>query len=82
MQDQVSENLEAFRRELPNLLPGHRGEHVLIHAGNMVGLYSSSLAAVTEGYIRFGEGRFSVELIDDRPEDLGFFSHVGSALRA
>jgi hypothetical protein len=82
VQDQVSGNLEAFQKALPSLLPRHRGKHALIHTGDIIGLYSSSLAAVTQGYLQFGEGCFSVELIDDVPEDLGFFSHVSSALQA
>jgi hypothetical protein len=82
MQDQTSANFEAFSRLLPDLLEQHRGYHALIHSGEIVGYYSSSIAAIKAGYKEFGEGCFSVELVDDVPEDLGFFSHVSAALHA
>lgn len=82
MQDQASANFTAFRELLPSLLAQFRGQHVLIHDGQIVGFFPSSLSAITKGYSDFGEGQFSVELVDDAPEDLGFFSHVSAALRA
>jgi len=82
MQDHVSQNLDAFRAVLPSMLAKHRGQHALIHAGEVVGLFLTSLEAIAEGYRIFGEGQFSVEPVDDIPEDLGFFSHVSAALHA
>lgn len=82
MQDQASTNFQLFKDVLPSLLPEHRGEHVLMHSGCIVGYFPSSIAAIKAGYQLYGEGMFSVEIIDDQPEDLGFFSHVSAALRA
>lgn len=82
MQDQASTNFEMFRETLPSLLAQHRGQHALIHAGQIIGYFPTSISAIRKGYTEFGEGQFSVELVDDSPEDLGFFSHVSAALRA
>lgn len=82
MQDQASINFEMFREALPSLLPQHRGEHALIHEGEIIAYFPSSLGAIKAGFMQFGEGQFSVELIDDTPDDLGFYSHVSAALRA
>lgn len=82
MQDQVSANLRAFCNLLPSLLVNHRGEHALLHDGEVVGFFERSLDAILVGCRRFGEGNFSVESVNDQPEDLGFFSHVTSTLQA
>lgn len=82
MQDHVSQNLDAFRAVLPSLLAKYRGQHALIHVGEIVGFFRTSLEAIEEGYQIFGEGQFSVEPVDDTPQDLGFFSHVSAALHA
>ncbi len=82
MHDQSTSNLEWFKSRLPELLSVHRGKHALLHDRGVIGFYESSLEAILDGMNRFGEGRFSVEPVDDTVEDLGFYSHVSSALHA
>lgn len=82
MSDQAFTNFKMFREILPTLLLQHRGEHALISEGQIVEYFPSSLTAIKAGFTEFGEGRFSVELVDDTPDDLGFYSHVSAALRA
>ncbi|MEZ5681032.1 MAG: hypothetical protein R3E14_07005 [Erythrobacter sp.] len=82
MSSQVELNYSWFKANLASLIKQHRGAHALIHDRAISGYYPSSLEAVTAGLTKFGEGNFSVEVIDDRVEDLGFYSHVGSALQA
>jgi hypothetical protein len=64
------------------LLSAHRGEHALLHNNGVTAFYQTSFEAIKAGFARFGEGNFSVELVDDSVEDLGFYSHVSAALHA
>ena len=82
MRDQVAANYEWFRQCLPALLHTHRGQHALLHDEAVTSYHATSLEAVKAGLIKFGEGKFSVEAIDDEVADLGFYSHVDSALLA
>lgn len=82
MQDQVSSNYKWFQDLLPELMVKHRGKHALLHSEKIVDFFPSSLDAVKEGLKKFGEGNFSVEAVDDKVEDLGFYSHVSATLHA
>ena len=82
MEDQAESNFRWFKSNLSSLITQHKGWHALLHNRGIAGFYRTSLEAVTAGLTEYGEGNFSVELIDDRVEDLGFYSHVGSALHA
>lgn len=82
MSDRSQDDYVWFRSQLRKLLPDHHGEHALLHDRSVAEYFPSSLEAVKAGLIRFGEGNFTVELVDDRVEDLGFYSHVSAALRA
>lgn len=80
--DITDQDFFKFQELLPTILKDHKGEHALLHSGNIEGYFSSSLEAIKAGLDRFGEGRFSVQLVHDQIDDLGFFSHVNSALQA
>jgi hypothetical protein len=82
MHDQSAVNYAWFQKILPDLLKTHKGQHALLHNNHVTDYYKSSLDAVKAGLGQFGEGNFSVELIDDAVEDLGFYSHVSAALHA
>lgn len=78
----IDQNFRKFQELLPTILKDHRGQHALLYSGNIEGYYSTSLDAIKVGLERFGEGQFSVQHVDDEINDLGFFSHVNSALHA
>ena len=82
MPDQTEANYSWFKQCLPALLATHRGQHALLHNKRVEGYFATSLEAVKAGLNLFGDGNFSVEPVDDSIEDLGFYSHVGAALRA
>ena len=82
MRNHAEANYEWFRKRLPGFLTAHRGEHALLHERDVADFYQSSLDAIKAGIKRFGEGNFSVEPVDDTIEDLGFYSHVSTTLRA
>ena len=65
----LESELRVFEARLPDLLPRHRGEFVLIHGDEFIGLYPTSHAALAEGYRRFGVAEpFLVgEVAEQRP---------------
>lgn len=82
MLDQSEDNYRWFKGSLVDLMATHRGLHALLHNQSVDGYFRTSLEAIKAGLSKHGEGNFSVELVDDVVEDLGFYSHVSSALRA
>ncbi|MEO1046543.1 MAG: hypothetical protein AAFX04_13975 [Pseudomonadota bacterium] len=82
MADQTATNYTWFQQNLSDLLINHRGQHALIHNQKIVGFFQTSLEAIKDGLKHYGENNFSVECVDDKVEDLGFYSHVSAALHA
>lgn len=82
MRDQADANYRWFKDQRRRLMTSHSGRHALLHNQAVDGFFDSSLEAVKVGLIQHGEGNFSVEPVDEAVEDLGFYSHVGAALRA
>ena len=82
MRDQSEENYRWFKGCLAELMVSHRGFHALLHNQSVEDYFGTSLDAIRVGLSKHGEGNFSVELVDDVIEDLGFYSHVSSALHA
>lgn len=82
MADQTQANYQWFKRQLPGLVGQYCGRHALLHDQTIDSYFATSIEAIKAGMTRYGEGNFSVEPVQDSPEDLGFYSHVGSALRA
>ncbi|MFM5924901.1 MAG: hypothetical protein ACKOPG_12035 [Novosphingobium sp.] len=82
MLDQSEANYRWLKGQLADLVVMHRGRHALLRNRAVEEYFVTSIEAIKAGLSRHGEGNFSVELIDDAVEDLGFYSHVGSTLRA
>jgi len=72
---EIERNFEYFQTVLSSLLPEHYGEFALLHDKKIVGLYTHALKAMSEGYIRYADGSFSVQRVINRPLDLGFLSY-------
>lgn len=82
---QISEterNYAAFVDQLPVLIDKHHGEFALLHAGTIVGFFTSLVKALSEGSKLFGQGNFSVQEVADEVESLGFYSYAGGSLQA
>lgn len=70
-------NYEAFKAVLPEILAERAGQFALMHSQQIVDYFASSLEATIAGLKKFGEGRYSVQEVTDKPEHLGFYSYVG-----
>ncbi len=76
-QKEINDNLEFFLRELPNLLPTHRGKFALIRHRKIEGFFDTVVDAVGTGHKLYTDGIFSVQPVTDTAKDLGFYSHAG-----
>jgi len=74
--EEIERNYRALEEKLPELLKDHRGEFLLMRAGEIVGFFQNAGDALAEGQKRFKDGQFSVQEVVEEPVDLGFFSHA------
>lgn len=74
--DVIASNYEAFEAMLPVFLAERRGEFALLRDGAVVGFFATAGEAQIEGTTRFGDGLFSVQKVEDRAVDLGFYSYA------
>jgi hypothetical protein len=75
-QKAIVENYEAFEAMLPLLLQGHRGEFALLNDRKVVDFFMSASAAQRAGAERYPNGLFSVQIIEEKTIDLGFYSYA------
>jgi len=55
--------LDTFQRNRERLLAMGEGKYVLIHGGEIVGVYESKMDAISQGYQKFGNIPFLVKQI-------------------
>ncbi len=72
----IAENFEAFEAMLPLLLQTHKGEFALLNQREVVSFFTTASAAQIAGRERFPDGSFSVQKIEDKAIDLGFYSYA------
>ncbi|WP_353198151.1 hypothetical protein [Sandarakinorhabdus sp.] len=73
----VRSNYEAFEVLLPTLLATNFGQYVLLRDGQCAGLFNTAIEAFGAGEEKFEDGLFSVQKVESKAVDLGFFSHAG-----
>lgn len=73
---EIRQNYCFFKNIVPSLMDQHAGKFALIHDCQIIDYYESASDAVTHGSKRFGNSPFSVQLVINRPIDLGFLSHA------
>ena len=72
----IARNYEAFEAMLPLLLQTHKGEFALLNDCQVVDFFPSASAAQMEGKKRFLDGAFSVQKVENKAIDLGFYSYA------
>jgi hypothetical protein len=75
---EIDRNYDVFQRRLATYLPDHRGQHALMHGGEIVDFFAKPGDAYRDGMTRFADNIFSIQEVTDEPIDLGFFSYVGN----
>lgn len=72
--DEVDRNYDFFQRHMSSYLPRERGRYALLRHGKVIGFYEGADAAEERGE-QFGDGLYSIQLVDPAPVNLGAFSN-------
>jgi hypothetical protein len=72
--DEVDRNYDYFQRHMAEYLPREFGRYALLRGGHIVGFFDSADAAEEQGE-QFGDGIYSIQLVDPAPINLGAFSN-------
>lgn len=72
----ITENYAAFEAMLPLLLQKFGGKYALLRNGEVAGFFDAASAAQVVGKERFADGAFSVQKVEDKKIDLGFYSYA------
>ena len=72
--EEVDRNYDHFQRHMMEYLPREFGRYALLRAEKVVGFFDSADAAEERGE-KFGDGIYSIQLVDPAPINLGAFSN-------
>lgn len=75
-QSEIDRNLVFFKKKLPDLLNHHRGRYVLLRDKEIVGIYDTVRDAQMTGQKFYDDELFSIQKVEDRAIELGYFSHA------
>ena len=74
--DAITSNYDAFEAMLPLLMQQFRGRYVLMRHGEIAGVFDTAGAAQATGSSEFSDQLFSVQRVENKAIDLGFYSHA------
>ena len=72
---EVDRNYDYFQRHMNEYLPRELGKYALLRGRHVVGFFDSADAAEDRGE-QFGDGIYSIQLVDPAPINLGAFSNA------
>jgi hypothetical protein len=71
---EINRNLAQFLLALPTLVPEHEGKYALLRHGQVIEFYRTAVDAQIAGNQRYDDNMFSIQLVKNSPEELGYFS--------
>ena len=71
---EVDRNYDYFQRHIVEFLPREFGRYALLRSAKIVGFFDTADAAEARGEA-FGDGLYSIQLVDPAPVNLGAFSN-------
>ena len=72
--EEVDRNYDYFQRHMTEYLPDELGRYALLRSRAVVGFFDSADAEEERGE-QFGDGIYSIQLVDPAPINLGAFSN-------
>ncbi len=75
-QAEVDKNYEAFKEMFDDIVISHRNEYALMKGGEIRAYFSTFNDAISAGDIAFPDKMYSVQKVEKKPVDLGYFSHA------
>ncbi len=73
---EIEKNHRLFLQRLPALIKIHPGRYALLRKEEIIGIYDTVRDAQTTGGSFFGDGLFSIQKIETKAINLGFYSHA------
>ncbi len=73
---EIDRNFAAFLKMLPNLVGDYAGQWALLRHGFVIAFYPSALDAQIAGNINFDDQIFSIQPVEQAPDELGYFSYA------
>ena len=72
----LKQNYVFFQGVVHDLMKEFAGQYALVRDRAVVEIFSKPADALEAGSVQFDDGLFSVQMINDRPRDLGFLSYA------
>ena len=76
IESEIERNYAAFLDMLGDLMHTNEGRYALLRERRLEGVFNTPGEAARVGFAKFGDHRYSIQLITDEPVDLGFYSHA------
>lgn len=76
IQAEVDLNYESFLKLLPDIPQSKVGKFAVLHSGKIVEYFDTAGDAATFGNDKFKNKPFSVQQVEERVVELGYFSHA------
>lgn len=73
---EIEKNHRSFLQKLPSLIEIHQGRYALLRKEEIIGIYDTVRDAQTTGASFIKDGLFSIQKIENKAIDLGFYSHA------
>lgn len=73
-QREIDANYDFFQRNLARYLKDHRGQFALIRSREVVDFFEGPGEAYRSGLAKFPDEIFSIQEVEDRPEEMGLMS--------
>lgn len=77
--EEINRNFIAFKKLLPSIDLRYSGKFVVLRKEEIVDYFDSMSDAVKYADVLYEDGLYSIQEVNARVIDLGFFSHVGSS---
>ncbi len=75
-QQEVDNNYEAFKKQLPNIIDSYAGKYAVMRHGKIVEYMDSFGDAVKYAKSNFSDGVFSIQEVSLKVAELGILSHA------
>ncbi|MGI9256286.1 MAG: hypothetical protein ACR2PY_05075 [Salinispira sp.] len=72
--EQTRKNVDAYKKAEDNLIQDHYGKYAVFSNGNLEGIYNDLDDAYKIGLQLYGDGKFTIRQIGQKPINLGFMS--------
>ncbi len=75
---EIKKNFITFQKLLPSIDPRHSGKFAVLRKEEIIDYFDSMRDAAKYAEALYEDGLYSIQEVNARVVDLGFFSHVGT----